>query len=332
LVFLSGVGFERLLARDREGLPGLRRAASGLFVLCLGLAALSAAAVLDEEIVEVLIEAIAPEFSRSPLRSSLALVSDLLGISSLFAGLAGLSFGLVASAPRAAPAGLLLVLLLHPLDLLGWKFRSEWLATLSAGPDPELRHRIGDLPFRARRELQEEIQRRKSASEERARRSDLILRRSGYAGAWTLEDVSDGPAPFGLRAAPGPAPSRKIRFYQGEATPSGPEMADLPHRVTRFGADDLEVQVATAPEGAWMTYSDAWATGWDGAVNGARVPVHRVDGVKAVRLEPGQNVIRLSYRSRLRSWGGLLMGVPALAGLASLIWIVVRMGRHEAAE
>ena len=89
-------------------------------------------------------------------------------------------------------------------------------------------------------------------------------------------------------------------------------------------ADDPDrVSIVTeAPDRAFVVLADAWFPGWSARVDGAEVPVHRVDQlVRGVIVEAGRHRVDMTYEPR--GWGvgvGLTrLGLLAAAALA-LAW------------
>jgi hypothetical protein len=161
VIFLAGVGFQRLLSEPRPEL--LRRAGWVLLAgsLILGLTSWAVAlkpdamrdllrtAVSDEPDASTTSAALQPWLFRN--HGATSIPADLLGAAALTAGLGGALLLLRGSRPRAAPLALLLLLVLHPLDVFGWKFRMSWLETFSANPEQRELQRLAALPTPAPR-------------------------------------------------------------------------------------------------------------------------------------------------------------------------------------
>ena len=86
--------------------------------------------------------------------------------------------------------------------------------------------------------------------------------------------------------------------------------------VTGFKANGLEADVRVdAPGGAWLSYTDAWHPGWKATVNGRPTEVLRANmAFKAVRLESGENKVRLRFDNRQ---GRIRLNIIALLCLLS---------------
>jgi len=117
VVFLAGSALDRLVSGGPvkpARTAGALMAASAILV-----AALSHAA-------ETSLPA-AESFLRACSGTDVTWTSEILAVSALGSALAGGTLLLRAAVPRAAPLAIALLLLLHPLDVLGWKFRASWL-------------------------------------------------------------------------------------------------------------------------------------------------------------------------------------------------------------
>jgi len=161
LVFLAGAGFQRLWSEPRP--EALQRAGWVLLAgsLILVLASWTAAVkpdpmrdllrtiVSDEPDASTSSAALQPWLFRN--RGASSIPSDLLGAAALTAALGGALLLLRGSKPRAAPLALLLLLVLHPLDVFGWKFRMSWLETFAANAEQRDLQRLAPLPTPAPR-------------------------------------------------------------------------------------------------------------------------------------------------------------------------------------
>ena len=87
----------------------------------------------------------------------------------------------------------------------------------------------------------------------------------------------------------------------------------LVHEVEQFDANNLVVRVTNAgASGVWMSYADVWHPSWQATVNGKGVPVHRANvAYKAIRLQPGANVVHFRFGSRWFAWLALLFAINA---------------------
>jgi len=130
--------------------------------------------------------------------------------------------------------------------------------------------------------------------------------------------VADDEARALLRAAPDSVFSR-VLLDDGSAAPplapaSGEPRADV--ALDRYGAGDAAWRVRTDREG-WLVTTDAYYPGWTAELDGRPAPIRRANlAFRAVRVPPGEHVVR--YRFRPRSVGiGAALGV--LGAAATLI-------------
>ncbi|RMF01482.1 MAG: hypothetical protein D6768_10550 [Chloroflexi bacterium] len=92
--------------------------------------------------------------------------------------------------------------------------------------------------------------------------------------------------------------------------------------VTHFAPDRIRLAAATDGPG-WLVLSEIWYPGWTAVVDGAPVPVARVDGLlRGVYLpNAGAHNISLEYRPASVIWGGRLAWATLLAIVAAAgIW------------
>jgi hypothetical protein len=89
--------------------------------------------------------------------------------------------------------------------------------------------------------------------------------------------------------------------WRSQQSLSADDSRQLPYRVERFDANNLIVHVSnTEPMPVWMFYSDVWHPWWRATVNGVPAAVYQANvAYKAVRVEPGENVVHLRFGSRL---------------------------------
>jgi hypothetical protein len=161
LAFLAGAGFQRILeARDSAALKSAGRL---LAAGALGLVALTWTAAVNPGAARDLLEwmvageskeargsaALQPWIYPESLRFSL--VPDVLGSSALFAGMAGGLLLLLGSGGRKAPLAIALILVLHPLDAFGWKFRMSWLESFPANSAQQKLQRLHPATYTPRR-------------------------------------------------------------------------------------------------------------------------------------------------------------------------------------
>lgn len=137
VIFLSGAGAERMLEL-RALAPGLPRSAAKILLLVGGtLAVVFVFNPYDDELIRRTAAALTlgrtPD-STSPLLAQEDAFRNLAGAAALTSGLAGGTLLLWSSGWRRAPLALALILILHPLDLFGWKFRMTWMKSCSLSP------------------------------------------------------------------------------------------------------------------------------------------------------------------------------------------------------
>ena len=97
-----------------------------------------------------------------------------------------------------------------------------------------------------------------------------------------------------------------------------------------FSADSLSVHVLNASTNAiWLVYSDAYDRGWHATVNNKSAPVWKAYAAfKAIRVEPGDNHVRLDYHRPI--WSTFLTvlasaaGLAAAVGLGTLAWLTIK--------
>lgn len=117
VVFLAGLGLDRLLAAGDPRPARIAGAVTG--AAAVGVAALSFAADFSLPAVDgLLLRCAGPD---------LPWTAEILAVSALGAAAASATLLLRTSVPRAAPLALALLLVLHPLDVSGWKFRDARL-------------------------------------------------------------------------------------------------------------------------------------------------------------------------------------------------------------
>lgn len=100
----------------------------------------------------------------------------------------------------------------------------------------------------------------------------------------------------------------------------------LVHEVEKFDANNLVVRVTNpGSSGAWMSYADVWHPFWHATVNAKQVPVHRANvAYKAVRLEPGANVVHFRFGSRWFALLTLLFAINAAVWIGMIAWLTFR--------
>ena len=92
----------------------------------------------------------------------------------------------------------------------------------------------------------------------------------------------------------------------------------LQYRVERFDANNLVVVVSNSESTpVWMFYSEVWHPWWRATVNGASAPVYRANGAyKAIRIEPGENLVHFHFHS------GLLTALTTLGAVNAGCWLI----------
>ena len=105
---------------------------------------------------------------------------------------------------------------------------------------------------------------------------------------------------------------------------SGNDSVDLEYNVERFDANNLTLRVSNVDGRArWLFYSDAWHPFWRATVNSRPAPVYRADlAYKAVSLQPGENVVRFHFGSRVFSWLAALTAANGALWLGAVAWAI----------
>ncbi|MBN1675640.1 MAG: hypothetical protein JXR37_31650 [Kiritimatiellae bacterium] len=96
-------------------------------------------------------------------------------------------------------------------------------------------------------------------------------------------------------------------------------------RIRRFTANRCEVEADVAlTNGAWLIYADAFHPGWQAVVNGVPRRIHVANrAFKAVRLDPGINVVSLTFVGTGRNaWCARLLFVLGFGGAALLLGLI----------
>lgn len=95
--------------------------------------------------------------------------------------------------------------------------------------------------------------------------------------------------------------------------------------VRRFSANRVDADVLVpGPDPAWLVYSDWFHPGWTATVNAKDVPIAEAYlAFKAVRLEPGTNIVHFSFHGGAGALGqrglALLSILYGMAGLTALL-------------
>lgn len=91
----------------------------------------------------------------------------------------------------------------------------------------------------------------------------------------------------------------------------------------------LEVEVSVGPGGGYLNVLDTYDPAWVVDVDGRRAPLLRANAIfRAVRLAPGQHVVRFRYRPQ-SLYAGLMLS--ALAGGGLVVMCVMGRGREREA-
>ncbi|MBK6428381.1 MAG: YfhO family protein [Blastocatellia bacterium] len=120
---------------------------------------------------------------------------------------------------------------------------------------------------------------------------------------------------------PASAPSAEAEseslVVQSEST--APDYADDSIVVVGESPSTLVLQATCGRDGGWLVVNDAWAKGWIATVDGLEVPVERANGVvRAVRLNSGSQVVKMSYRPRSLTIGSVVTCVAIAITIAGL--------------
>lgn len=93
--------------------------------------------------------------------------------------------------------------------------------------------------------------------------------------------------------------------------------------ILQFDGNSVTMGVTLPPAetgGGWLTYCDVWDPGWTATVNGKPATVERSFlAYKAVRLEPGVNVLHLRFHSPVRTWSYRLVYLASFLGVLALL-------------
>ncbi len=106
--------------------------------------------------------------------------------------------------------------------------------------------------------------------------------------------------------------------WESQQPLSSDDSRSLSYRVERFDANNLIVRVAnTETTAVWMVYADVWHPWWRATVNGAPAPLYRANvAYKAVRIEPGDNVVHFHFGSEL------FAALAALGAANAGFWLI----------
>jgi hypothetical protein len=106
--------------------------------------------------------------------------------------------------------------------------------------------------------------------------------------------------------------------WRSQQSLSADDSRHLEYRVQRFDANNLIVSVSnTEPTPVWMFYADVWHPWWRATINGAPASVYRANvAYKAVRIEPGENVVHFQFKSER------LAALAALGAVNAGFWLI----------
>ncbi len=95
--------------------------------------------------------------------------------------------------------------------------------------------------------------------------------------------------------------------------------------MTSFAPNEVVLDVE-AEQGGLLVVSEIFHPNWRASVDGADIPVHRVDiALRAVEVPAGSHQVRFTYAAGAVRWG-LLVGLLALVACLGVIAVAVR--RH----
>jgi hypothetical protein len=142
-----------------------------------------------------------------------------------------------------------------------------------------------------------------------------------------LAEALNNPAFKGdlLLLSPGPEDTPSIRPLPPDLLPTS-QRIDVTPRIDHFDMNvlDLTVDLPPDPGGGWLCYSDVWDPGWTATVNGKPAAVKRAFlAYKAVKLEPGANVVRFKFQAPLRNRAYQLVGLASLFVVVSTVVLAV---------
>jgi hypothetical protein len=99
-------------------------------------------------------------------------------------------------------------------------------------------------------------------------------------------------------------------------------------RVARYEAEDVRLEVVVPPEGGWLASTERFANGWRAFVDGAEVPVRRVNyAFRGHELPPGRHEVVWTYDTG--AWVTLVaLGWIAFAGACASAAVLSRRERR----
>jgi uncharacterized membrane protein YfhO len=87
--------------------------------------------------------------------------------------------------------------------------------------------------------------------------------------------------------------------------------------VTHYGLDDVVVDVRSTAAGV-LVLADAYARGWQAAIDGRPAPLARADAaLRAVPVGPGTHTVHFTYQPQTFSVG------VAISALACAVWLAL---------
>jgi len=241
-----------------------------------------------------------------------------------------LSYGSAAEFLRSRPGPFRVELLTDPISNIGDTFGVEttWGAAATV---VEVYHRYRDVSgiWNVRYSI-----RPASASEPGAIYADREWRiyenPGAYPRAWLVHKAIVEPSEERLGALLR-NPSFNARDVALIGTSSGaplaPSAGDSSDRVDLrdYRAANPALNVDAGSDGL-LVLSEVYYPGWRATVNGARVPIERVDGaIRAIRVPRGHSRVELTYRP-IAQTVGLFLTLLMLVGIGGL-WLVPHLGR-----
>jgi hypothetical protein len=126
----------------------------------------------------------------------------------------------------------------------------------------------------------------------------------------------------------------KAEVLWNAATPAPPMAFPLSPesvRTVRYDFNEIEYQVRATAPGLFLTI-EQWDPDWRATVNGAEVPIHRVNYLmRGVALPAGDHRVVFSYRPESLATGWRITIAAAAATLALALWGAIRSRKRRAA-
>jgi hypothetical protein len=104
------------------------------------------------------------------------------------------------------------------------------------------------------------------------------------------------------------------------------ESQALPYDIRQFDSNNIVISVANPDtQPVWMAYADVWHPFWEATVNGRNVPVYQAEmAYKAVRLDPGDNVVHFRFRLPMFSILSACVAADSVLWLCLAGWMIMR--------